>query len=255
MRSESAEKKIQRYGFPDTVRGVLIMGMIAYHTLFDIALLWGWDMDAPLMKGVNVVRDVGAVCFVFLSGFCFHLGRHNVRKGLLLFGAGLVVTGVTYLFDRYSFVIFGVLTLLGTAKLLLCALDRPLKRIPAAVGCVTSLILFLLFFSCNYGYAGFYGHILFRWPSFLYRNYLTAFFGFPFNGFSSSDYFGLLPWFFVCLCGYFTFRAVQGKEYYSRMMSFRVPFLAGVGRYSLYVYLLHQPVIYYMVFAIKNWLL
>ena len=255
MRSGSAENKIQRYGFPDTVRGLLILGMIAYHTLFDIALVWGWDMDAPLMKGANVVRDVGAACFVFLSGFCFHLGRHNVRKGLILFCAGLVVTGVTYLFDRESFVIFGVLTMLGTVKLLLCAVDRFLSHIPALPGSVVSLVLFLLFFSCNYRYAGFYGHVLFRWPPFLYRNYLTAFFGFPFNGFSSSDYFGLLPWFFVCICGYFTFRTVQGKDFFSRLMSFRLPLLAVVGRYSLYVYLLHQPVIYFMVFAIKNRLL
>lgn len=254
MRSDARENKI-RYGLPDTVRGVLIVGMIAYHTLFDIALILDWDMDSPLMTGANVVRDIGAACFVFLSGFCFHLGKHNIRKGLLLIFAGSAVTGVTYLFDRESFVIFGILTMLGTAKLLLCALDRPLKRISAAVGCVASLILFLLFFSCNYGYAGYHGLVLFRWPLLLYRNYVTAFFGFPFNGFVSSDYFGLLPWFFICLCGYFAYRAAEGKERYARVMDLRVPFLAGVGRYSLYVYLIHQPVIYVVILAVKNWLL
>ncbi|MBQ6065777.1 MAG: DUF1624 domain-containing protein [Clostridia bacterium] len=255
MKTEAAEKSIRRYGFPDTVRGVLILGMIAYHTLFDIALLWGWDMDRPLMKGANVMRDIGAACFVFLSGFCFHLGRHNVRKGLLLSGAGLAITGVTYLFDREAFVVFGVLTLLGAAKLLLCVLDRPLRCIPALPGCFISLVLFVLFFFCNYGYAGFYGFVLFRWPQFLYRNYVTAFFGFPFNGFASSDYFGFLPWFFICLCGYFTFLAAYGKHYSSKVISFRIPFFADVGRYSLYVYLLHQPVIYFLVFATKKWLL
>ena len=254
MRSD-IEKKKNRYGLLDTVRGVLIVGMIAYHTLFDIALVWGWDMNAPLMKGADVVRDIGAACFIFLSGLCFHLGRHNVRKGMLLFGAGIIVTGVTYLFDNNSFVIFGVLTLLGTSKLLLCVLDPFLKRIPPVTCSVASLLLFLLLFSCNYGYVGFYGHVMLRWPMILYRNYVSAFFGFPFNGFTSSDYFGLLPWFFICLCGYFVHRAVQGREYYSRLLSFRVPFLADIGRYSLYVYLLHQPMIYFMVFAIKKWLL
>ena len=154
MRSDGTDKTKQRYGLLDSFRGLLLVGMIAYHTLFDIALLWGWEMDSPLMKGADAVRDLGAACFIFLSGWCFHLGRRNVKKGLLLFGAGLAVTGVTYLFDRELIVIYGILTLLGSAKLLLCALDRPLRRIPAAVGCAGSLLLFLLFFMCSYGYAG-----------------------------------------------------------------------------------------------------
>ena len=255
MKAERADTTKQRYGFLDSVRGLLIVGMIAYHTLFDIALIFGWDMDAPLMQAANVVRDLGAACFVFLSGSCFHLGRRNVRKGLLLFGAGLAVTGVTYLFDRNGFVIFGVLTLLGAAKLLLCALDRPLKRIPAAAGIVVSLILFLVFFSCNYGYAGYRGFVLFRWPLFLYRNYLTAFFGFPFNGFSSADYFGLLPWLFICLCGYFAFLALHENKRFQRLLTRRVPGLSAVGRCSLYVYLLHQPILYFSILSIKNFLL
>ena len=244
MRSDAAGKTEQRYGFLDSFRGLLIVGMIAYHTLFDIALVYGWDMNAPLMKGANVVRDLGAACFIFLSGWCFHLGRNNIRKGMLLAGAGLAVTGVTYLFDRSSFVIFGILTLLGTAKLLLCALDRPLRHVPTAAGCSVSLALFLLFFMCNYGYAGYYDLILFRWPTVLYKNYLTAFFGFPFVGFTSLDYFSLLPWWFICLCGYFAYRAMQGRKALSRLLAVRVPGLALIGRYSLPVYLAHQPVIY-----------
>ena len=252
MRPDGTGKTKQRYGFLDSFRGLLVVGMIAYHTLFDIALVSGWEMDSPLMRGANVVRDLGAACFILLSGWCFHLGRHNVRKGLLLSGAGLAVTGATYLFDRDSFVIFGILTLLGAAKLLLCALDRPLRHVPAAGGCAVSLALFLLFFRCNYGYAGYNGFVLFRWPTFLYRNYITAFFGFPFGGFASADYFSLLPWFFICLCGYFAYRAAQGKRAVSRLLAFRVPGLAWLGRYSLPVYLLHQPVIYFSVLLIKN---
>ena len=242
----------QRYGLPDTLRGALVLGMIAYHTLFDIALVYGIGMDTPLMRGADVVRDLGAACFVFLSGFCFHLGRRNFRKGLLLLAAGLAVTVVTYLFDRETFVLFGILTFLGTAKLLLWALDRPLRRIPAIAGCAASLALYLLFFRCNFGYAGCYDAVWFRWPAALYANYVTAFLGFPFNGFSSSDYFSLLPWFWMPLCGYFTFRAVEKKAVFPPLMAVRVPLLAPVGRYSLWIYLIHQPVIYFAVLATKN---
>ena len=252
MRTERAEQAKPRYGLPDTVRGILILGMIAYHTLFDIVLVYGLSADTPLMRAADVVRDVGAACFVFLSGFCFHLGSRNVRKGLILFAAGLIVTGATFLFARESAVIFGVLTFLGTAKLLLCALDRPLRKIPPVVGAVGSFLLFLLFFRCNFGYAGFGGRALFHWPAFLYRNYVTAFFGFPFAGFFSGDYFGLLPWFFICCCGYFFFLAAGKREAFPRVMAVRVCPLDRIGRYSLPVYLLHQPVIYFAVLAAKN---
>ena len=71
MRTDRSEQTKPRYGLPDTVRGILILGMITYHTLFDIALIYDLPMDTPLMRGANVVRNIGAACFVFLSGFCF----------------------------------------------------------------------------------------------------------------------------------------------------------------------------------------
>ena len=252
MKTDSPANREHRYGLLDSVRGVLIVGMIVYHTLFDYALLFGAGADAPFMKYADIVRDFGAACFIFLSGWCFHLSRNNIRKGLVLFSGGLVITGVTFLFNRDNFVIFGILTLMGTAKLLLSALHRLLKRIPAAAGCAASFFLFLLFFSCNYGYAGYGGFVLFRWPQFLYRNYVTAFFGFPFNGFSSADYFSLLPWFFIGLCGYFAYRAAQGKPRIPRLLAIRVPVLHAIGRNSLPIYLLHQPVIYFFLWIINK---
>ena len=255
MRTDRSEQTKPRYGFPDTVRGILILGMIAYHTLFDIAVVYGIGMDTPLMRGANVLRDVGAACFVFLSGFCFHFGRRNVRKGLILLGAGFIVTAATYLFDRESAVIFGVLTFLGTAKLLLCALERPFRYIPPVIGAAVSFFLVLLFFRCNFGYAGFGGATLFRWPSFLYRDHFTAFFGFPGTGFASGDYFGLLPWFFISCCGWFTYRVVKPKQRFARVMAARVPLLDNVGRYSLWIYLIHQPMIYSFILATKKWFL
>ncbi len=251
MKTDGNGAKV-RYGLPDTVRGFLVLGMIAYHTLFDILSVFGLDTESPWMRGVNVLRDLGAACFILLSGFCFHFGSRNVRKGLILFAAGIVVTGATWLFDRETFVIFGILTFMGTARLLLCGLHLLLRRVPPAAGAAVSVLLFLLFFSCNFGYAGFYGAVLFRWPPFLYRNYLTAFFGFPFTGFVSADYFGLLPWLFICLCGYFLYPLVMRRPRAEQALSLGLAPAAWIGKHSLIVYLVHQPVIFFAVQAIKS---
>ena len=251
MKTEENEIRI-RYSLPDSVRGILVLGMIAYHTLFDIAVVYGIGTDTPFFRTVNVFRDIGAACFVFLSGFCFHFGKHNARKGLILLFAGLAVTGATYFFDSESFVVFGVLTFLGFAKLLLCALDRPFRSIPPTVGVTVSFFLFQFFFQCNFGYLGIGYLSLLRLPSFLYRDYITAFFGFPFTGFSSADYFGLLPWFFIDCCGWFFYRAASCSNHFPGYMSVRLPIINSIGRYSLPIYLFHQPVLYFVVWATKK---
>ena len=62
--------------------------------------------------------------------------------------------------------------------------------------------------------------------------------------FSSSDYFPMMPWFFLFLAGsYFGIIAKAG-----RLPKFCYPthikWLAAVGRYTIWIYVLHQPVLY-----------
>ena len=81
---------------------------------------------------------------------------------------------------------------------------------------------------------------LLRLPEGLYRNRLTAFLGFPPADFFSTDYFSLLPWLFLFLTGYFLFRFHPPEGRKTR----RIPLAAAIGRRSLLIYMLHQPVVY-----------
>ena len=87
-----------------------------------------------------------------------------------------------------------------------------------------------------------------RVPEFLYRNLFTAYLGFPAPGFYSTDYFALLPWAFLYLCGYelhMIFRATGAIDAPILRKGFEP--LAFLGRNSLLIYLLHQPVLYAFV--------
>jgi len=53
----------------------------------------------------------------------------------------------------------------------------------------------------------------------------------------------LAPWFFLFLAGYFANRLWRDRRRIP-MGGSRVPALSALGRYSLPVYLLHQPVVY-----------
>ena len=98
-----------------------------------------------------------SICWVFilLSGFCVQLGHHTLRRGAQVFGAGALVTAVTLLFMPEDRVVFGVLTLLGSAMLLTGLLEKPLRRIPPAAGFAISAVLFALTRNVSAGYLGF----------------------------------------------------------------------------------------------------
>ena len=79
-------------------------------------------------------------------------------------------------------------------------------------------------------------------PGAWYANLFTAFFGFFPLGFFSTDYFPLLPWLFLFWAGYFLHHLV-GRGRLAPLRRSVCPPLGWMGRHSLVLYLLHQPVI------------
>ena len=93
--------------------------------------------------------------------------------------------------------------ILSCAVLLLIPLHPLLKRLKPWLGLCLSFLLFLLFFKVNSGYLGLGELFSVKLPERLYTTRLLTPLGFPYEGFRSSDFFPILPWFFLYLCGYF----------------------------------------------------
>ena len=130
--------------------------------------------------------------------------------------------------------------LLGAASLLTAALSPLLARLDARAGLAGSFALFLLLRDVPEGFLGFEGARIAALPGAWYANGLTAFLGFPPADFFSTDYFPLVPWAFLFWCGYFL-RRLRPEDAGALP---RIPGLDALGRRSLPLYLLHQPVIY-----------
>lgn len=170
------------------------------------------------------------------------MGHHPYKRGALVFGAGALVTAVTVFFMPEDVVLFGVLTLLGSAMGITALLEKALRKIPPAVGAVVSAALFGLTYHAQLGYLGFGdGWVLL--PRFLYQNLFTAYLGFYPEGFFSTDYFPLVPWLFLFWSGFFLYHLI-GRERMEPLRRSICPTLGWLGRHSLVVYLLHQPVLY-----------
>ena len=125
-----------RYALLDELRGLDLISMMCYHGLWDVVFLFG--VQLPWYTGMPGHLWQQSICWVFilLSGFCLPMGHHPYKRGALVFGAGALVTAVTVLFMPEDVVLFGVLTLLGSAMVITALLEKALRKIPPAVGAV-----------------------------------------------------------------------------------------------------------------------
>jgi uncharacterized membrane protein len=240
----------QRYHLLDALRGLALVNMIAYHGLWDVVYLLGRTL--PWYSGFPGFLWQQGICwtFILLSGFCYGMGHHPIRHGVILMGCGFFITLVTALVLPEGLIWWGVLSLLGASSLVLAGLEPLLKKIPPALGLLLSGGLFALTRWVNRGFLGVSGGWMLPLPRSWYQNLFTAFWGFPSDSFFSSDYFSFFPWFFLFCTGWFLFRLLNQPMKQWKILRQRIPLLSWMGQHSLLIYLLHQPVLYGLLVAL-----
>ncbi len=229
----------------DALRGFTLINMIAFHGLWNLVYLFGVRADWYVGTPGYIWQQWICWTFILLSGFCWSFSQNHLKRGTMVFGGGLLVTAVTCLMMPESRIVFGVLTCIGSCMILMIPSEKLLRKVPAGIGLAASFGLFLLLRNISSGSLGFEALVICRLPASLYRNLLTAYLGFPHPGFFSTDYFPLFPWFFLFVAGYFLHRVLEVRKLNERLFGRgQVPVLNWLGRHSLIVYLLHQPVLY-----------
>lgn len=239
-------KKVRLSGL-DAIRGITLLSMIIYHTCWDLNYLFGVNIEGYGSVWSYIWQQSICWTFIFLSGFCWSLGRNHLKRGITVFVAGLLITVVTLLAMPDERVVYGVLTLIGSCMLLMIPLEKLLQRVPAGIGFFVSMLLFLLLRNVNQRELGFEGMVITKLPDHLYANMFTTYLGFPEQDFYSTDYFSLLPWCYLFIAGYFAYRLTQSHKLLERLFSWKMKAmqpLAAIGRYSLPLYLLHQPIVF-----------
>lgn len=225
----------------DALRGICILGMIAVHLIFDLVDVFSFG-NGQYPSVILFLFDWGGLLFILLSGICVTLGSRAVRRGIFVLLCGLGCTLVTWLLAQMnilsSWIIiwFGVLHCLG-----ICMMLWPLvRRLPSAVLALLGAVIIALGFWME--------------GQTVSHPWLLGF-GLTFPEFSSGDYFPLFP-----NLGYFLLGAVLGRLLYQNKTTLlprvnsEMPilrFLQFCGRQSLWIYLLHQPVLYVLLFLIS----
>lgn len=235
---------MKRYSMLDTIRGFILINMIAYHTLWDIVYIFGGDLQWYQSKAAYYWQQGICWGFILLSGFCWSFGKRKWKRGLIVFMSGWLITIVTAIFMPKSLIIFGVLTLLGTCMLWMIPIDKCLSRCNPVLGIGISFLLFLVTRNVNIGRLGIGEWKIVSLPRELYANWFTTYLGFPMRGFDSSDYFSVFPWVFLFVTGYYLHKVIEQKKLMDACNYMKCEVLEWLGRHSLAIYLLHQPIVY-----------
>ena len=224
----------------DALRGICILCMIVVHFVFDLNEFAGLGLTMP--GWFNFCQRYGHILFILISGICVTLASRSFRRGVIVFCAGLLVTGVTLFmicvlkFNRSLSSFFGILHLLG-----ICMMLFPLfKKLP-----VWALAVLGAGFVALGVWLAALEPVAVSFPS--AQGLLLGAIGIRPAGFYSGDYFPIFP-----NLGWFLLGAVLGRTAYRRRESllpkvnadfFLLRFFRFCGRHSLWIYLLHQPVL------------
>ncbi len=230
----------KRFWEIDSIRGLAITMMISYHFIFDLTFFGIYSLD--INSGfLWIFARLTAFTFIFLMGVSLTLSSSRAqitgegelfkkyfKRGLKIFSIGLLITIATFIFIPQEFIIFGVLHFIGISIILAYPF---LKH--------KSLNLFL---GISFIIVGIY------LGSFTFDFSWLVWLGFIPNTLQTVDYFPLLPWFGVVLIGLF-FGKILYKNY---LRQFEIPDLSKsyfirifsfLGRNSLIIYLIHQPIL------------
>lgn len=237
-----------RVGLLDEIRGFAIICMVVYHAMYDLKYIFGLDVPIFFDNWFDYIRDFFAGVFIFISGAVCRYSRSNMKRGIQCFFIGMVMTFVMPFFMSGT-IMFGILHFLGICMMIFGLSENAFDVLPATVGIILCVLMFVFTMNIGEGYLGFNGFLQINLPEKAYEVGVLFPLGLHSRTFYSSDYFPLLPWLFVFVGGsYFGVWAKNGslpKFFYNT----HVKWLATVGRYTIWIYVLHQPILY-LIFSL-----
>ena len=214
----------------DALRGLGIALMVVYHFFFDLEYFGIADINLYDI-GWALFQRLIAVIFLGVVGISLTLSESRNREGyarhakraLRLGAVALLITAVTWVYPHEGFIVFGIIHFIALASLI-----GPLFFRFRAWNVLLGVLIII---------AGLYTSTLFTDSKYLF------WLGIVYQGYQPLDHYPLLPWLGVVLIGIYAGQRFfpDGKARLKKS-SERMDKLAFLGRYSLLLYLLHQPI-------------
>lgn len=241
-RKTTTAAKSARVYLLDEIRGFEILCMVLYHAMYSLKFEFGVDVPVFFESWFDIIRDVFAGGFVFISGIMCRYSRDNVRRGAVCFFIGMMITFIVPFFS--SEIKFGILHMLGISMMLYGLFARGLEKIPPIIGVAVFAALSAFTWNAPNGFVGFGGAFRWDFPAAAHNVGVLYPLGILPNEFNSSDYFPLMPWLFVFLTGSYVGYWFKNGSMPRMFYNSHAKWLGTVGRATIWVYILHVPLIY-----------
>lgn len=267
-KNDSGKISRGRYEFIDLLKGIMIISVVLYHFCWDLADIVGFKGVENFLNSTSAWywQQITCGAFIFMSGICCHFSRNNLKNGARVLGFGLIITVVTFIAEIVMmkanmgsgvFIWFGILHFIGCACLLMGLCRKFFDKIPAWLGAPLNLLLYLFtrgvyiltdkipagYLGLTWGAGEAHRLRLIQLPEILYSKTGLEWLGFRTAAFSSSDYFPLIPWFFLFLAGFYFWTLIKDTKFVERTRSINCKPINEIGRNTIWVYLIHQPVL------------
>lgn len=223
----------------DFIRGIAILLMIIFHLIVDLKDFYAYNLD--YLRGFWYLEGkLSAILFILICGVSSTLGHRNTRHGSKVFLWALLLTVVTYIYNKSCYIAFGILHFLGIS-LLSANFMGSLSATWLMIGSCTSVVIGLAFSE------------VFVTSPFLFPLGLVT------SNFSPLDFYPMFPWY-----GVFLFGIILGKIIYSNkkrlgqgQVLHRQPVIffesvTWLGQHSLGIYLIHQPILLLLLYLIHG---
>jgi uncharacterized membrane protein len=225
----------------DFLRGFAIILMIFFHILYDLNFFS--ITNFRIYSGIILyIARLSASIFVILAGISLSISYSKsknwlktndiilkfIKRGLKILFLGVIISVITWFYIPRGFVVFGILHFIG-------------------ISIILSLI-FIRYRFINIIFGLFFIIVGFYLKSLTFDFNILIPLGFIPNNFWTIDYFPLFPWFGIFLIGisigniiYPDFkRKYEIKDLSKNLL---VKSFCFLGRNSLLIYFLHQPII------------
>ena len=221
---------INRFWELDFTRGLAVIGMIIFHALWNLNF-FGYTTLNLYSGWLGIFQKVIAVTFLALVGIGLTLSANKhenyktwfLKRGLFIFGLGMLITAFTFIFFRENLIYFGILHLIGVSIIL---------AIPFAKQIYANLILGLSLII-----TGLYLQTLtFNFSYLLWLGFYTPL--------ATFDYYPILPWFGVILIGIAVGNIIYKNGNRLKEIKDYNNIISKIGKQSLLIYFIHQPILF-----------
>jgi len=234
----------------DLLKGLAVISMCFFHVFF-IAHYLNIRRRNDMYSGViGFSARFAHFLFIFLAGLNLYIScmksrsiheyhTKQCKRAILLFIGGIYMTVISYLAFPRQFVRFGILHFIAISSLILQFVAPSLEMTLA------------LCFICRllYVYRSQYPESFYKYP------HLSTVLGVRCH-YNTLDLFPLLKWIPLSALGILTGHLLYGSNIMHRnnggILTREVPVLSWIGKNSLWIYLVHFPVIYVTLIMIRS---